>query len=304
VEESPAPASRSVPKMLPDSRAEFPGDESNPYAPPRSEIEPERSVGDLGPIRFTIGEVVSRSWELYRLRTGECILAVVLWMVLYVVGQGLYLLVLKLASRTVPALVFLAVLTVLVFHLWITVGLSRVLLDIVRGRAANLGGIFAGGRHLLRMFFATLLFFLVLMGAGILVMIPSIFVASLVRRSPAVEQALTLVGVLSGYAVLVIVALRMAMYGCLIIERDCGALESLGLSYRMTKDRVGRLFVIALLAWVVSVCGLLACGVGILFTAPLSWLLLIVSYVALADNPDPDPEAWEEELPPVEIEPL
>ena len=59
--------------MPPSDPTWFPPDEQNPYAPPRADVELEPVSFDPMPMRFSIGDVLSRTWEIYRDRMGICI---------------------------------------------------------------------------------------------------------------------------------------------------------------------------------------------------------------------------------------
>ncbi len=59
---------------------DFPGDETNPYAPPRSQLG-QRSRGESPAIvPFDLGCILSATWAVYKERLGACI--AVCWTVL------------------------------------------------------------------------------------------------------------------------------------------------------------------------------------------------------------------------------
>src|SRR4051794_24647470 len=65
--------------MPPSVTPPFPDDELNPYAPPRSDVRPELDpvLGDMRALPFSIGDVLSRSWEIYKDRMGITIAVVI-----------------------------------------------------------------------------------------------------------------------------------------------------------------------------------------------------------------------------------
>lgn len=75
--------------------------------------------------------------------------------------------------------------------------------------------------------------------------------------------------------------LRLGQSFYLIVDRDAGALESLRLSYDITRGHGVTIFLVWLIAMLIYMVGFVACGVGAIFTAPLMFLILAVMYVAL-----------------------
>ena len=52
----------------------FPDDRTNPYAAPEAEIGPGRYAGlGLSPTPFTVGDVMSRTWQIYKAQMWNCI---------------------------------------------------------------------------------------------------------------------------------------------------------------------------------------------------------------------------------------
>ena len=89
----------------------------------------------------------------------------------------------------------------------------------------------------------------------------------------------------------IILALRLSQYYYLIIDRDAGIMESLRLSLEVTRGNAGNLFVIGFVTGLINLAGLLACGVGLIFTIPFTVLVFPVTYLALTGQPIADPRA-------------
>src|SRR4051812_13137856 len=143
---------------MPPSVPPFPDDELNPYAPPRSDLGPEQGPlpADMRPIPFSIGDVLSRSWEIYKDRMGICIGVVIGCVAINAVSQ----MGLSAAQQVAPLarnpiavarfIGFFGTLAVMLFQTWINIGQAIVMLDVARGRDADFGQVFSGGRFLLR----------------------------------------------------------------------------------------------------------------------------------------------------------
>jgi hypothetical protein len=75
---------------------------------------------------------------------------------------------------------------------------------------------------------------------------------------------------------------RCMFYLPLIIDRKCGAVESVQGSFRLTRGHFWGLLGMLLLLALINVAGLLACGIGMLLTFPFTQLVLLVGYLLIA----------------------
>jgi hypothetical protein len=73
----------------------------------------------------------------------------------------------------------------------------------------------------------------------------------------------------------------------LIVDRDCGAVESIKGSWELTSGHFWGLFGIALLLGLMVLGGLLACGIGALFVMPLVVLTWNAGYLIITGNEPP-----------------
>ena len=66
----------------------------------------------------------------------------------------------------------------------------------------------------------------------------------------------------------------------------------------MTRGRVGTLFAVYSMVFLINLGGLLACFVGLLLTVPFTGLSLVVTYLSMTGQPlggeKPAPQAWDE----------
>jgi hypothetical protein len=271
----------------------FPDDRENPYAPPEADLGPEKAPLGIVTVPPEVGAVIARSWEAYQERMWICIAAVLIWSVFYAVGQSL---VGTAQARmeeqggiqpgAPPDLsavgpYLLTVFGVTIFQLWINNGMYLFLLRIARGEDASLGLIFAGGPYLLRVIGASILNFLALCAASFIGVIPGGFATLLAGTSPAGLILMILCGIVAVIAILVL-WLRLSQFKYLIVNRDAGVVNSLLTSFEITKGYTGTVLAVWVLAAIIGFSGVIGCGVGLLFTAPIGSLMLIVLYLALA----------------------
>lgn len=301
-------------------------DARNPYAPPQAEMETDRPPVEITPMPFTIGDVLSRSWRIYRVRMGSCIgLAVGCWGLNFL-SQMVLLKAKEAAPHARNPQEFAAVVNVLgnlaaiLFQTWINIGQAIVLFEIARGGVAPFGDVFTGGRHLFRVFLANLVFAMVIVAVAAMGAIPgSIAWGLLGNRSIAAAIAM-FVGLAVSLPLAIVVALRMSQFSYLIIDHDAGIDGSFRLSFRITRGKTGQLVVLGLIALVIVVAGIAVWGIGVgllsaaiamgfnldmtftvqlavglatvswlVYTLPFVWLLSVVTYLSLTGQPTADP---------------
>ncbi|MEI6654029.1 MAG: GYF domain-containing protein [Verrucomicrobiota bacterium] len=132
---------------------------------------------------------------------------------------------------------------------FLSLGATRIGLNLVSGKQVAVSQLFGEGRKLLRALGATILFGLVMFVGCLLLIAPGIYVA-----------------------------LRYGQFIIAIVDRDLGIMEAFAYSSSLTTHNRGNLFLLALLVIAIIFAGLLACGIGLIFAAPVVWLSSMVAY--------------------------
>lgn len=274
----------------------------NPYAPPETDIGfrlPDRQGNAEGLVEpFSVSNVMERAWRLYQKRLGTCIV-IVLGVGAIGIGFNLLgnvLLFMYEASKPDPRMSFLAQAVFLVaayaLQFWLTPGQTLALLKLAQDRDTSFNDVFSGGRFFWRYAGAFLLFFLLMIPAAIFGI--ALFMVGLAATWSVQEPMLKVIGpALGGAAALVLfvfVTLRFYPFPYVLVDRDCGPIEALMGSYEITRGKVGELFALSLFSGMILLAGLLACGVGVIFTAPLSMLVMSCAYVCLTDRGMAEPD--------------
>lgn len=136
-----------------------------------------------------------------------------------------------------------------VLSVFLSLGASRIGLNLVSGKEFSIGMLFQGGKKLLPAIGASLLFGL-MVGIGCLFLIvPGIYLA-----------------------------MRYGLFLTAMVDRDLGVMESFQYSSSITTNNRMNLFLLSLLALVIIVAGCLALCVGMFFAIPVIWLSWIVAY--------------------------
>ncbi len=291
-----------------DMLADDHDDPNNPFAPPSTGFVRERPSVQFGDFPFTVAAVLRRTWSLFRERMWLCIGVVWGVIALELLSQilgGIILTALGAVLRDQPLVLLtdLAInVVVLVVQIWLGVGMCLTLLKVARRQEAVFGDVFTGGPFLLRT-----------IGAAIPVMAIALAMVSLgciiagflaVRLPVGIAQPMQFLitvpfVVVTGLVVteLFCLLVRFGQFFYLVIDQNGGVIDSLRLSWQLTKNRVWTLIKIFILQVGIVLAGVLACLVGVIFAVPLAILLQVVSYLILIGNTGtaakPSLQTWE-----------
>jgi predicted Zn finger-like uncharacterized protein len=103
-------------------------------------------------------------------------------------------------------------------------------------------------------------------------------------RRAEVAKSVAIIGFVFCLIPLAYVGLMFSQAVNLVVDRQMGAIEALRQSMRITRGNKLSLLVLGLLAFVVSVGGILACCIGIIFVLPFGWMLNITAYLAMTSQ--------------------
>jgi hypothetical protein len=228
----------------------------NPYAPPKFADAP---VGELAFADFDIGRAVTDSWE-------ACKRHFPLWFGVLFVAMFLTMLsVLTIVGAFVLVPVFV----------W---GASKFLLNMLDG-GPSFDDIFAGFKNYLSVLGRMLLLYVISFGLAI-VSDGTLWVGQYMKSLPVI-----VVGWLVYLAFAIGLLPRFTFGLFLIVDREMGALDALGMSWNMTRGRVLKLVGLAILASLIGVAGLFACGIGMIWTMTMSWVMYASAYRQIIGPP-------------------
>ncbi len=136
-----------------------------------------------------------------------------------------------------------------VLSVFLSLGATRIGLNIVSGRDFSIGMLFGGGNKLLPAIGATILYGLMVCVGLLMLIVPGIYLA-----------------------------IRYGHYLTAMVDRNLGIMESFRYSSSLTTNNRMNLFLLGLLGILVSIAGCLALCVGLFFAVPVIWLAWIVAY--------------------------
>jgi hypothetical protein len=270
-----------------------PPDEVNPYAAPETELSPRLpgpmapAVGEIEP--FSVDAVIKRAWRIFKERLGIC-LAIVLGVIGLQFGYqlaGQFLTGILAGANADASLIVLAniafLLSLYALQFWLTIGQTIALIKLARDQDVSFEEVFRGGRFFWRYVGAILLFLLIFILIFLACAIPAVIgaVATMGVEDTAVKVIAIGAGALVGIVAFIMISLRFYQFPYVLVDQDCGPVDSLRISYEITRGHVGELFAISILAGLIAFSGALACLVGMIFTIPLSMLIAATTYVCL-----------------------
>ena len=223
--------------------------EPPPPSPPPPPPPPPSGTGQ--PADFTVGEAVGYGWGAFWKNLGPmALIAVVVFAIniaFSAVGQGV-------DSNAAKIIIQLASFLV---GMLITLGWMRVALEITRGVKPEVGDLFKASGYGVYIL-ATILFYIGAVIGFILLIVPGIiFVAT------------------------------FGFYGFVIAERGdgVGVTESLKRSAEVTRGHRWHLFGLAIVLFLINIVGLLACGIGVIFTSGITLIAWAYTYRRLSTEP-------------------
>jgi uncharacterized membrane protein len=205
--------------------------------------------GVPGQPQLDVGDAVSYAWKKFQQYAGPLILIVLIVVIVNLVGAILRF---TIDSFIVGALV--AVLFWIVGQI-VTIGVINASLMVTRGETPEPGKAF-NTEYLGPFIIGSILYGLIVLIGLILCIIPGI-----------------------------IAAFMLSFYGFYILDRGLSATDALTASFNMVKDNFGKVFLVILVAFVINFIGAILCGIGLLVTAPLCWIILAYAYRKLNNEP-------------------
>jgi uncharacterized membrane protein/DNA-directed RNA polymerase subunit M/transcription elongation factor TFIIS len=244
------------------------------------------------PTRIDAGDVISRSWTIFKqqlgLLLGVFLIQIAIGMVLAI---GIYAALGVVAFSMMgqggmappnPAQLAAAVniVALIVTPLGIAVnsyfdaGIHIILLKVARGQSAEVGELFSGGRFYWRVFLANMMFTLPSMLGNL--------------ADVWIETGGSIIG---GIVQLVLLLL---FWPCVyvIVDRDAGVTQAFSAARTLASMNYGPTILLGLVFVLLSFVGVVACCVGWIFTFPLAMLMFGVAYCAMsgqavAGSPNP-----------------
>lgn len=215
-----------------------------PPPPPESWSGPPQ-----GPPGLDVGAAVSYAWNKFQQYAGPLVAIAVIIAVVNLAGF--------LTRFVVDSQVVAVLLQVVLFVVGqiLTIGVINAALMVTRGETPDIGRVFDTTR----------------LGP---------FIVASVLYGLAVIVGLILC-ILPGIAA----ALLFSFYGFYILDRDLGPTDALAASWNLVTSNFGSILLLVIVAFAINLVGALLCGIGLIVTEPICWIMLAYGYRYLNSEP-------------------
>ncbi len=203
--------------------------------------------------KFFIKDALSQGWEKTRKNLKVLLPMYLLFGIIYILPE-------LLAEVTGPGVHVTLNLLLLPVYALMFLGLIKVSLDLLSGGEARVSDLFSQKRLILRYLIASIIFAAATTAGFFLFILPGVYLA-----------------------------IRFGFFGHFIIDEECGTIESLKNSWKITGGSELNLLLLGLLASVLNFLGALAFLIGLLITSPLTMNALAFAYYKLKGGPDEFP---------------
>ena len=246
-------------------------DPHNPYASPTMGYDEQTTqpigTGQVRPTVIDFNDVFGHAWNLYLQNLGIVLGAVMLaYVVNLVVGWvfGFINNIAAMAAGDEDAAIIVALFVQFVAYFaqiaistFVNIGVWRILLDVGKGNNVDFGKIFSGADLFLPMYGATLLWYLMVIPATTLLIVPG-----------------------------VILLLFFGQFHYLMVDQKVGVFDSFSRSVDITRGNRGTLLGIYAASLGIAIACFITCiPVGMIFFGPFVSLLWVVAYLKMTGQP-------------------
>lgn len=182
-----------------------------------------------------------------------------------------------------PAYTILSLVITIFAVLWLQpvlqLGITKIYLDFIDGNQPVISDVFSLKHLWLRCFGASILVGLIVIGlfAGLSLLAAfAYYIGNTI--SSQMGMALMALSGLVGLLAFVYVSVRYMFYIFFIADKKTGAIESIKSSWVMTKGSVRTLVILSIILMLINLVGLMLLGLGLLFTAPMSYMAQTLAY--------------------------
>jgi hypothetical protein len=239
----------------------------NPYAPSFPEPSYDRTpVAVDGQIRNVVpefGDIFRHAWNTWKdnlgLLVGTALIVIGISFAFGIVGSIFQTALQQQGKPTLTSVLFAVFFNLFnnAIQIFLGIGEIKLILALLRGQPASINMLFSGGERFLPTVGFSILFGLLLMGGLILLIIP--FFILLFMFWPAYY---------------------------LVVDRRTPVMQSFGLATEVSRGNTLNTLLLTLSSMGISLLGILACGVGILFAQPLAMALFGSGYLMMSGQLD------------------
>ena len=195
---------------------------------------------------FSVEESFKVGWEIFKDNIGMMILAVIIIFGLQIVSEIISQVFINVGQNSLSMVISLVS---AIAQIIIEIGVVNIFLRAYDKKEIRIGDLFSRTDRVWVFIGAGIIMNFIIMGGGILFLVPG--VVAMVALSPVTILA---------------------------VDRKMGAMEVIRTSWEITQNNKGNLFVFMIVAIIFNFLGLIALGVGLLVTSPVTFLAMVHIY--------------------------
>lgn len=196
--------------------------------------------------KLNIGDILKEAWKFTKEHLGFLVAYFIITIVISVLFSFVAA---ELEERDSTFLAVLMHLAGAVVNVFISMGLYRSALMITAGEKPGFNQLYANDQNFISWILAGLVVGIMILVGLILLVIPGLYVMA-----------------------------KYLLFPYFLLDRNLGPIESLQETAKATKGKVGFLFLLLLVCFLLNVVGFLLLGIGLLITVPLTTLAMAVAY--------------------------
>lgn len=192
------------------------------------------------------GALIGQAWETVKANLGLLIGVVIIVMAIGFIPSVAQNFTDK------AGVLFLIQIAGMILNLWISLGVIKIALNLVKNKPVTFNTLFQQGKYLLDFIVATIVYDLIILGGLILLIVPGI-----------------------------IWAIKFQFFPYFIVEKNLSPIEALKASSKITYGDKWNLLILGIVLGLLNLAGVLALGVGLLITYPITILAMAYAYIHL-----------------------
>ncbi len=219
---------------------------------------------------ITINESLKAGWALFKKSTTFWVMACLIF-IAFLLG------IMAIASSIAPnnmAIRGIINLCGMLIRMWIHLGMVGAALLALRGAEPQIKDLFAYGHSLIKMILGSIIYAIPVMGLAAL----GIGAFILFPHYPMVTIPFSIVM----FCLEAFIAVRLIFYPFFIVDKNCDSMESLRLSWHATQKHFWFLCLFFFVMGLINLLGVIAIGLGLFITIPVTILATTYVYLRLA----------------------
>ena len=230
-------------------------------------------------MELTKKEIIIRSWNIMKDHLG-----LMITIVLFILSLNIMISIVQ--ERILGDINYQSILFIIaayLFQMGLNLGMLRICLNMINNEEVNFFQLFSSFHMLIPYALTTILYIVVLLLAAA----PGLLLLKTIATGSLSDLAINIQTMLSTIIMIVpaiYLSVRLQFYEYFLIDEECGIIESIKKSADISKGYVLELFIIGSILVLLILISIIPMGLGLIFTIPLSTVVMSYVYLKLNKN--------------------